>query len=233
MTLKKKGIILFKYTALALLLVGAFVLFCNAWVILSTRGRVFDSIDEVEKNTFGLVLGTAKNVAPNSPNSYFEHRMTAAAELYHKGKVRQLLVSGDGESRYYNEPRDMTAKLVSLKVPLSALTSDDSGLRTLDSIIRAKKIYQLQKVTIISDGFHVNRALFIARKAGLDAIAFSSQPVGLRHSFKTRVREYLARVLVVLDLYVFGTQPVKMGELVLIELEAHPEKPAAAAASGK
>lgn len=228
MTLKKKGIILFKCTALALLLVGAFVLFCNGWVILSTRGRVFDSIDKVEKNTFGLVLGTAKNVAPNSPNAYFEHRMTAAAQLYHKGKVHHLLVSGDGGSKYYNEPRDMTAKLVSLKVPVSALTSDDSGLRTLDSIIRAKKIYQLEKVTIISDGFHVNRALFIARKAGLNAIAFSSQPVGLRHSFKTRVREYLARVLVVLDLYVFGTQPVNMGDPVVIELGTLAEKPAAA-----
>ncbi|MCF6311842.1 MAG: YdcF family protein [Verrucomicrobiales bacterium] len=233
MSLKRKGLILIKLTALALLLVGAFVIFCNAWVILSTRGRVFDSIDKVEKNTFGLVLGTAKNVAPNSPNSYFEHRMAAAAKLYHKGKVRHLLVSGDGGGKYYNEPRDMTAKLVSLKVPVSALTSDDSGLRTLDSIIRAKKIYQLQKVTIISDGFHVNRALFIARKAGLDAIAFSSQPVGLRHSFKTRAREYLARVLVVLDLYVFGTQPVKMGDPVVIELEPRPEKSVAADAEKK
>lgn len=229
MSLKKKGLILIKLAALALLLVGAFVLFCNAWVLLSTRDGVFHSIDKVEKNTFGLVLGTAKNVAPNSPNSYFEHRMTAAAELYHEGKVRHLLVSGDGGSRYYNEPRDMTAKLVSLKVPVSALTSDDSGLRTLDSIIRAEKIYQLKKVTIISDGFHVNRALFIARKVGLDAIAFSSQPVGLRHSIKTRVREYLARVLVVLDLYVFDTQPVKMGEPVVIELQARSEKPAAVA----
>lgn len=212
----KKKRILFRVLMLPLLVIGAFILFCNLWVVLSTNSRVYDSIDEVKSNSIGLVLGTAKKVAPTSPNPHFEHRMAAATELFLEGKIKHLLVSGDGGSKYYNEPRDMTAKLVSLKVPEKAISSDNSGYRTLDSIIRAKKIYGLEDVTIISDGFHVNRALFVARKMGLNAIAFSSQPVKLKYSLNTRLREYLARVLVVLDLYVLDTQPDSLGDPVSI-----------------
>lgn len=234
MSQKKKRSLLFRLATIFVLLIGLFVLFCNWWVLLSTQSRVYDSIDEVKNNTIGLVLGTSKKVAPDSPNPHFENRMAAAAELYQEGKVRVLLVSGDGASKYYNEPRDMTAKLVGLGVEPQAIRSDNSGLRTLDSIIRAEKVYQLEKITIISDGFHVYRALFIARHAGLDAVAFCSTPVDLKHSFKARLREYLARVLVVLDLYVFDTQPEILGEPVALvvsepkqeELKAKPDKAA-------
>jgi len=216
MSQKKKRSIGFKLVVLPLLLLGAFVLFCNLWVVLSTKSRVFDSIADIQANPIGLVLGTSKKVAPNQPNQHFEHRLAAAAELYREGKVRHLLVSGDRDSRYYNEPRDMTAKLLSLEVPKEAITPDNSGYRTLDSIVRAKKIYGLDRVTIISDGFHVNRALFVAQREGLDAVAFASQPVRLKSSLKARLREYLARVLVVLDLYLFDTQPNEMGDPVSI-----------------
>lgn len=226
MSQKKKRSIWFKVVALPLLLLGAFVLFCNLWVVLSTNSRVFDSSGEIKSNTVGLVLGTSKKVAPNQPNPHFEHRLAAAAELYREGKVRHLLVSGDKDSRYYNEPRDMTAKLVSLEVPKESITPDYSGYRTLDSIVRAKKIYGLDKVTIISDGFHVSRALFVARKEGLDAVAFASQPVSLKYSLQARLREYLARVLVVLDLYLFDTQPNEMGSPVSIAV-SNVVKPAA------
>lgn len=218
----KKKRILFRVVMLPLLVIGAFILFCNLWVVLSTNSRVYDSIDDVKSNPIGLVLGTAKKVAPTSPNPHFEHRMAAATELFRENKIKHLLVSGDGGSKYYNEPRDMTAKLVSLKVPAQAISSDNSGYRTLDSIIRAKEIYGLDKLTIISDGFHVNRALFVARKMGLDAIAFSSRPVKLKYSLNTRLREYLARVLVVLDLYVFNTQPDHLGDPVSIVITEGP-----------
>lgn len=214
----RKKRILFRVVILPPLLIAAFVLFCNLWVVLSTKSKIYDSIDEIKNNQVGLVLGTSKKVAPTRPNPHFEHRMAAAAELYREGKIKHLLVSGDGGSKYYNEPRDMTAKLMALGVNKEAITSDNSGFRTLDSMIRAEEIYQLNEVTIISDGFHVGRALFIANKVGLDAIAFSSQPVKLKYSTKTRLREYLARVLVVLDLYVFDTRPEKLGEPVEITL---------------
>ena len=97
--LRKKKRLLFMVVMLPLLVIGAFIVICNLWVVLSTKSRVFDSSDLVKNNTIGLVLGTAKKVAPTRPNLHFENRMEAAAELYRDGKISHLLVSGDGGSK--------------------------------------------------------------------------------------------------------------------------------------
>jgi SanA protein len=201
---------------LPFLLFAAAVVVCNLWIILSTRDRVFKSIDAVEPNQIGIVLGTSKKIAAGRPNQHFENRLAAAAELYHAGKVKHLLVSGSRDSQYYDEPRDMHQKLQELGVPSAAITEDECGLRTLDSIVRAKRVYGLSEVTVISDDFHVGRALFIADREGLDAIAFRGDSVSLRFSMKARVREYFARVKAVLDLYLLDTEPALVGEPVEI-----------------
>ncbi len=195
------------------------VLLCNLWIVLVTQDHIYASADQLENNEVALVLGTSKNIAPNQPNQHFVHRLEAAAKLYHAGKVRHILVSGDRDSIYYNEPRDMREKLISLGVPEEAITTDDAGFRTLDSVVRAKKIFGLDKFTVITDDFHVSRALFIARKEHLDVVAFVSEPVDYRMSFKTRVREYLARVKAVMDLYILRTEPEMLGhqERILVQ----------------
>jgi SanA protein len=103
-----------------------------------------------------------------------------------------------------------------LGVPSNAITEDEGGLRTLDSIVRAKRVYGLSKATVISDDFHVARALFIADREGLDAIAFRGDSVSLRFSTKARVREYFARVKAILDLYFLDTEPTLVGEPIEI-----------------
>lgn len=160
----------------------------------------------------GIVLGTSKKVAPDEPNPHFENRIAAAAELFRAGKVRHLLVSGHRDSQYYDEPRDMTAKLVELGVPTSAITPDNAGLRTLDSVVRAREIYRLERVTVISDDFHVPRALFIADHKGIEAIAMRGESVPFKRSLKARAREYFARVKAVIDLFFLRTQPANLGE---------------------
>lgn len=189
---------------------------CNVWVVASTGDAVFDSVDRIGSNTVGMVLGTSKKVAPNQPNLHFEHRLEAAAKLFHAGKVRHLLVSGDRDSEYYNEPRDMTKKLMQLGVPANAITADNAGYSTLDSVVRARRVFGLRRLTVITDDFHVARALFIADREGIDAVALSSEPVALRMSLKARSREWLARVKVVLDLYLLDTEPSLLGEPVEI-----------------
>ena len=84
----------------------------------------------------------------------------------------------------------------------------DAGLRTLDSVVRAKEAFGLRRCVIVSDGWHVPRALFIARSIGLDAIGAASGELALHDSVKARSREWLARVLVVVDVHVLGTRPV-------------------------
>ncbi len=216
MARKKKRSIFFYLFWGPLLLLTLMVLGCNLWVIISTSDEIYSSVDDIDSNTVGMVLGTSKKVAPDQPNLHFEHRLEAAAKLFHAGKVQHLLASGDRDSRYYNEPRDMTRKLMELGVPANAITADNAGYRTFDSVVRARRVFGLRRMTIITDDFHVARALFIAKKEGIDAVALRSEPVDYKLSFKARAREYLARVKAVLDLYVLDTEPSLLGEPVEI-----------------
>ncbi len=198
--------ILFWTFVLPALLLVALVVGCNLWIVLSTRARVHDSVSLIEAREIGVVLGTSKKTGPDTPNRHFENRMAAAADLFAAGKVERLLVSGYRDSEYYDETRDMIAKLKALGVPEASLLADDRGARTLDSMVRVKEVFGFDRVVIVSDDFHVNRALFIADRCGLDAIALRCEAVDYGDSRKVRLRECLARVKAVLDLYVLSSR---------------------------
>jgi SanA protein len=137
--------------------------------------------------------------------------MEAAARLYHNGKIKHLLLSGSGNNNGYDEPAEMQALAIKLGVPESAMTLDYSGFRTLDSIARAKEVYGLTHFTIITNQYHAYRALFLSRHYGLQAVAFSAEKVPLRALGGNLVREWLARVKAVLDIYVLHTPPTFLG----------------------
>ena len=204
MARKRRHSITFWLVKLPLLVGVGLILACNLWIVVSTYERVYDSSEEIEAQPIGLVLGTSKNVAPNTPNQHFENRIAAAAELFRSGKVKQLLVSGYRASQYYDETKDMIAKLRKFGVPEEAILADDQGARTLDSVERAKSVFGFDRFVIISDDFHVARALFIADRFGLDAVALRSESVDYASSSRVRLREYFARVKAVLDLYVWS-----------------------------
>jgi SanA protein len=199
-----RSIFFLALAALFLPLAGLLALIAgsNAWIVLSTRDRVHDEVATVERREVALVLGTSKRSAPGTPSQHFENRLAAAAALFASGKVGRILVSGHRESDYYDETRDMVAGLKALGVPESALITDDRGDRTLDSVERARTAFGFDRLVIVSDDFHVNRALFIADRRGLDAIALRSKSVDYEDSRKVRLRECFARVKAVLDLYV-------------------------------
>ena len=191
------------------------VLLVSAWLIGSTaRGRIFTGDPArlpPDAPEIGLVLGTSKRTAGGWANPHFENRIAAAARLYHAGRVKHLIVSGDNGTRGYNEPADMRAALVARGVPDSAITGDYAGFRTLDSMVRARKIFGQTRLTLITDPFHADRAVFLARHQGIDALAFASEPVELRYSLKTRVREYLADAKACLDIFILRTKPRFLG----------------------
>jgi SanA protein len=186
----------------------------NVWVVETTKNRVFDHIGEVPEREVGLLLGTGKTTRSGNPNPHFVHRVQAAAELYHAGKIKHLLVSGDNHVAGYDEPTDMKDALVAAGVPASAVTLDYAGFRTLDSVVRAREVFGVKRLTVISERFHNYRALFIAQRCGMDAVAFCAEEVGLRYSVKVTLREYLARLKAVADLYVLRTRPRFLGEPV-------------------
>jgi SanA protein len=138
--------------------------------------------------------------------------MQAAAQLYKLGKLQRLIVSGANPDSRYNEPKKMREALLQLGVPSDAMVLDYAGNSTFDSVMRARVVYDLDRMTVITQKYHGYRALFLARKTGIHAVAYaaplaSSGGLGLRHP----PREILARLLAVLDLFVLRTQPRLLG----------------------
>ncbi len=199
------------------IVVVLFALFCNVWILRAARGRMYECSGNVPAANVALVLGTGR-LSGNGRflNPHFTHRIAAAAELYHAGKVKHLLVSGDHHAHGYDEPTDMKDALVKRGVPESAITLDYAGFRTLDSVVRAKEVFGLNRLVIVSEPFHNARALFLCRRYGIDAVAFNAQPVSTRVSRWAHLREYLARVRAVLDVYVFQTHPKFLGKRIVI-----------------
>jgi SanA protein len=197
---------------------GALILFfslsSNRSVIYSSRPFVFNKASEIPKNKVGLVLGTSKYARNNGINPYFLYRMQAAAKLYKAGKVSHLVVRGDNHKHGYNEPQQMKDYLISLGVKAEDITMDYAGFRTFDSVIRIKEIFGQDKVTIISQRFHNERAVYLAQKNGIEAVAYNAKTPW--YSKRMRLREYLAKFKAVLDIHVLKTKPKFLGKSIEI-----------------
>ncbi|MEX1238991.1 MAG: ElyC/SanA/YdcF family protein [Cyclobacteriaceae bacterium] len=195
-----------------LLMLVAIISACNIWIVKSTEERVFSDLNLLPDHPIALVLGTSYRSVGGGPNPFFQNRIEMAATLYAMGKIDHFILSGDNSSKYYNEPMEMKKALIKKGVPASAITLDYAGLRTLDSVVRSKKVFGQNKITIITQPFHSYRALFISRYYDMDAVAMVADDPELEQTFKVRLREYLARTKAVLDLYIFKTDPRFLGE---------------------
>jgi len=194
----------------------ALIATCDIAVKATAHGRTYDNVSDIPHNRVGLLLGTNSTTPRGTHNYYYTHRINAAAELFHAGKVDYLLISGDNSSKHYDEPTMMRDSLLLHGVPADRIVLDYAGFRTLDSVIRAKEVFGQSSFTIISQKFHNERALAQARHYGIDAIAYNADDVILGYPWiKVQCRERLARVKLYLDLLT-GKQPKFLGEKVNI-----------------
>ena len=200
------------YSGVALLLL---VLLLNYKVKNDVKESMYDNITETPSKKVGLLLGTAKYVKGGWINLYYTHRITAAVELYKTGKIEYILISGDNGRESYDEPTLMKEDLMAAGIPESAIYLDYAGFRTLDSVVRCKIIFGELDILVISQQFHNERAVYIARAKGMQAIGYNARDVNAKYGFKTRIREYLARTKMFLDLW-FGKEPKFLGEEIQI-----------------
>ena len=200
------------YSGVALLLL---VLLLNYKVKHDVKESMYDNITETPSKKVGLLLGTAKYVKGGWINLYYTHRITAAVELYKAGKIEYILISGDNGRESYDEPTLMKEDLMAAGIPESAIYLDYAGFRTLDSVVRCKRIFGELDILVISQQFHNERAVYIARAKGILAIGYNAQDVNAKYGFKTRIREYLARTKMFLDLW-FKKEPKFLGEEIQI-----------------
>lgn len=189
---------------------------CDNIIENAAKDRTYWNLKEVPKNKVGLVLGTSNRLVGGGSNPYYTNRIKATLELYKAGKIDYVLVSGDNSTLYYNEPTVFKRDLVQGGIPSEKIYLDYAGFRTLDSMFRAKYIFGLDSVTIISQKFHNERAIYLAEQKGLYAIGYNAEDLSIKQGLKVRIREYFARVKVFIDL-ALNTQPKFYGEKIEIK----------------
>ena len=150
---------------------------------------------------FALVLGAAPIGPEGGPNRYLMYRLDAAAALWHAGKVKTLLVSGDKRPPDYDEPAAMEAGLIKRGVPASAIVRDEQGVRTLASVQRAETEFGQKRMIIVSQRFHLSRAIFLARERDIEAWGFEARDVARAYSILTELRRYPSALRAYVDVW--------------------------------
>lgn len=183
------------------------MMFANFWVYALTSGRTYTKISKVPPRECALVLGTSPKMRSGVANPYFIARMDAVGTLYHHGKIKKIIVSGE-KSKNYDEPAAMKKFLIYNEgIPENIIIEDPKGFNTHKSILRCKEVYNQTNVIIVSQGFHNLRALFFARNNKMNALGFDAQDVSKNESYyRNHSREFLARDLAVFY-YILGISP--------------------------
>ena len=138
----------------------------SAWLFVAAGDRVV-AAERAPRAPVALVFGAG--LWGEEPSPYLAHRLDTAAELYELGKVDAVLVSGDHGTRDYDEPTAMRRYLVDRGVPAGAVVRDYAGFDTWDSCVRAHRVFGVDRALLVSQGFHIRRALALCRAAGIDA----------------------------------------------------------------
>lgn len=182
------------------LAVIAVILGCHVAMLCASRGRMYSDLEKIPHRETGLLLGTNPKGRTGRPNQFFLRRIDAAVAIYEAGKIDRLIITGARIDSTYDEPEAMRQALLSRGLPDSLLIIDSEGYHTIESIIRAKSVFDVDSVTIISQRFHNERALFMAKHNGLDAIAYNAATTSSRRwRIFMAIRECASRVKAVFE----------------------------------
>jgi SanA protein len=209
----------------AILLIIGISIFCvDRWISWQAQTRIFTTSEHMPEFQVAVVLGTSKYLG-KTLNDYYMHRIRAAITLYQEHKIQYFLLSGDNAHRSYNEPWTMKRDLLKAGIPEQRIALDYAGFRTLDSILRARKIFDTNHFLIITQRFHCERALFIAQFHHIDAACFAVPGPDHSSGFKIRLREVFARVRAIIDLYILHAKPKFLGPKEPIQFDLPIDNP--------
>ena len=212
--MRKKKILL--YSVFILIIISLVTTYaCNKVIANNAKGKLYTDVKKIPYNKVGLLLGTSKLGRRGRNNPYYDNRIEAAAALIKEGKIKYLIISGDNGRQEYNEPEDMRSDLIKAGIDSTIIYLDYAGFRTFDSIVRLKEIFGQDTVTIISQPFHNERAIYTASQEGITAIGFNANDISSKLGLKTQAREKLARVKVFLDFWL-GKEPKFLGSKINI-----------------
>jgi SanA protein len=182
--------------------------FLRTGILIQGRSMTYLPAD-VPAAPVALVLGAGLN-RDGSPGVVLRDRVKTAAELYFAGKVEKLLMSGDNSSKFYNEPGAMQEYALSLGVPQADIVLDYAGRRTYDSCYRAKAIFGIEEMIVVTQAFHLPRALFLCNAFEIDAYGVAADDANYNRRSYTFwwVREILASAVAYWDVWIAQPQPI-------------------------
>lgn len=211
---KKKRIFIFIFLFFVIA-VFPVVYFSNRAIDNAAKDKLYSDAENIPFNKTGILLGTSKFLKAGHFNPYYVYRIDATLALFRANKIRYVIISGDNSRKSYNEPALMREDLIKGGIDSTHIFLDYAGFRTFDSMVRAREIFGQDSLTVISQQFHNERALFIASHEGITAIGFNAKDVNTKMGLRTQIREKFARVKVFLD-YLTGKEPKFLGPKINI-----------------
>lgn len=195
---------LLRVSAIVIAVALAAGLLMNHWVRRRAVPHLYERLGEVPARPVAIVPGASVH-ADGTPSPALRERLTTALELHRQGRVARILVSGDGADPHYDEVAGMARWLAEHGVDEGAVLRDPDGRRTLSTMERAASVHGLRGAVVCTQGYHLPRAVFLARRAGIDAVGLAADR-GRRHDPPgTRLREFVARIRAVVDAYLIRT----------------------------
>jgi len=190
----------------------------NHYVSQTSEPYIYSDLNKVPTKQAALLLGTTKYLKGGYTNYFYTYRIEAAAKLFKAGKVKAIIVSGDNSTERYDEPTSMYEDLIKMGVPQQYITLDYAGFRTIDSVIRAEAIFDLDDYIIVSQAFHLERAVYLSHAKKQKTVGFIAKDIpGTTGAYRMKYREYLARAKAFLDLYIIHKEPKFYGEKVEVQ----------------
>lgn len=180
-----------------LIIAGAVILFivgANLIVILTTAGRMLTVQEATDKDVDCIIVLGAGVRPDGTPSLMLQDRLDKAAELYEAGVSDKIIVSGDHRSRYYDEVNTMKNYLVEKGVPSEAVFMDHAGLSTYDTMYRAANIFGVKAAVVVTQQYHMYRALYDARALGIDAYGVCAEKKEYNGQTYRDIREVAARI---------------------------------------
>ena len=202
-----------KIVIILLLIISTITLGINLYIINVTNSQI-NKIEEINFNTdIDCIVILGAGVRGEKPSPMLEDRLLTGIDLYNKGISNKIIVSGDHGKEYYDEVNVMKNYLLDNSIPSENIFMDHAGFSTYDSIYRTKEIFKANKIIIVTQEYHLYRALYIAKQLDIEAYGIDANRREYGLQFKRDIREFAARVKDFLKM-IFKPEPKYLGEII-------------------
>ena len=202
-----------KYTIILGLIILTIIVSINLYVITMTKSRI-TKIEEIDFNDdIDCIVILGAGVRGNNPSPMLEDRLITGIDLYKEGISNKIIVSGDHGKKYYDEVNVMKNYLQDNNIQSEDIFMDHAGFSTYDSIYRTKAIFKAQKIIIVTQEYHLYRALYIAKSLDIEAYGVVANRREYQFQIKRDIREIAARVKDFIKT-IFKPKPKYLGETI-------------------